>query len=156
MFFLRLAIVENELIESFLEKSDREWILIFENTETLNILREFPQQFKSKLICFVKLNRTMVEKNIPLKKQMIITEFNQSSLKQLNLFISDVLWPILQRKETIADWPDIISRNCLQNLSELTNSLTIINGILRGRTILPIPHEIEFLSRSDYLKILNQ
>ena len=98
----------------------------------------------------------MVEKNLPLKKQLIIIEFNQSSLMQLNLFISEILWPIFQRQQTIAHWPDMINRNCLQNLSELTNLLTIINGILRGRTILPIPHEIQFLSRSDYLRILNQ
>jgi dynein heavy chain len=91
-----------------------------------------------------------------MKKQIMIAEFTQSSLTQLSLFISDILWPILQRKQTVADWPDMINRSCLQNISELTNLLTIINGILRGRTILPIPHEIEFLSRSDYLRILNQ
>ena len=160
MNFVCLAILDHEInrkyIELFLDKTDRQLILIFENTDTLNILTEFPEQFKSKLICFIKLNDTIIEKTIPLKKQIMIAEFTQSSLTQLSLFISDVLWPILQRKQTGADWPDMINRSCLQNISELTNLLTIVNGILRGRTILPIPHEIEFLSRSDYLRILNQ
>jgi dynein heavy chain len=98
----------------------------------------------------------IIEKDIPLKKQITIAEFTQSTITQLNLFISEILWPILQRKEIISNWPDIINRSCLQNLSELTNLLTIVNGILRGRTVLPIPHEIEFLSKSDYLHVLNQ
>lgn len=155
--FFSPAILDNEInrkyIESFLDKSDRQFILIFENSDTLNILPEFPEQLKSKIICFIKLNESIIDKNIPLKKQITIAEFTQSSLTQFSLFISDIIWPILQ---TIDDWPDIINRSCLQNISELTNLLTIVNGILRGRTILPIPREIEFLSRSDYLRILNQ
>ena len=155
-FFFLSAIFDNEinhkLIETFLDKSDRNFILIFENSDTLNILSEFPNEFKSKLICFIKRNEGIIEKNIPLKKQITIAEFTPSSLTQFNLFIFEILWPILQRKQIISNWPDIINRNCLQNLSELTNLLTLINGILQGRTILPIPHEIEFLSRSDYLQ----
>jgi dynein heavy chain len=130
-------------------------MLIFENSDSLNILTEFPNQFKSKLICFIKRNKSIINKDIPLKKQLTIAEFTQSSITQLSLFISEILWPILQRKQIISDWPDIINRSCLQNLSELTNLLTIINGILRGRTVLPIPHEIQFLSRSDYVHFSN-
>jgi len=130
-------------------------MLIFDNTDSLNILTEFPKQFKSKLICFIKQNENIINKDISLKKQITIIEFTQSSITQLNLFISEILRPILQRKQIISDWPDIINRSCLQNLSELINLLTIVNGILRDRTILPIPHEIEFLSRSDYLHFLN-
>ncbi len=159
-FFFSTAIFDNEinrkLIESFLDKPDRHFILIFENSDSLNILTEFPNEFKSKIICFIKRNEMIIEKDIPLKKQITIAEFTQSTITQLNLFISEILWPILQRKEIISNWPDIINRSCLQNLSELTNLLTIVNGILRGRTVLPIPHEIEFLSKSDYLHVLNQ
>jgi dynein heavy chain len=160
ILFFFSAILNNEInrkiLEKFLDKSDRHLILIFENSDSLNILTEFPNQLKSKIICFIKQNETIIKKDIPLKKQLTIIEFTQSSIKQLTLFISDILWPILQRKQIISDWSDIIHRSCLQNISELTNLLTIINGILRGQTILPISHEIEFLSRSDYLRVLNQ
>jgi len=160
ILFFFSAILNNEInrkiLEKFLDKSDRHLILIFENSDSLNILTEFPNQLKSKIICFIKQNETIIKKDIPLKKQLTIVEFTQSSIKQLTLFISDILWPILQRKQIISDWSDIIHRSCLQNISELTNLLTIVNGILRGRTILPISHEIDFLSRSDYLRVLNQ
>ncbi|CAF3576543.1 unnamed protein product [Rotaria sordida] len=153
------AIINNEinrkLIESFFDKTDRNIILIFENSDSLNILTEFPIQLKSKIICFVKRNESIIEKDIPLKKQIAIAEFTSSSITQLSLFISEILWPILQRKKIISDWPDIVLRSCIDNISELTNLLTIINGILRGQTILSIPHEIEFLSKSDYLHILS-
>ncbi|CAF3706752.1 unnamed protein product [Rotaria sordida] len=153
------AIINNEinrkLIESFFDKTDRNIILIFENSDSLNILTEFPIQFKSKIICFVKRNESIIEKDIPLKKQIAIAEFTSSSITQLSLFISEILWPILQRKKIISDWPDIVLRSCIDNISELTNLLTIINGILRGQTILSIPHEIEFLSKSDYLHVLS-
>ncbi|CAF3388923.1 unnamed protein product [Rotaria sp. Silwood1] len=153
------AIINNEinrkLIESFFDKPDRNIILIFENSDSLNLLTEFPIQLKSKIICFVKRNETIIEKDIPLKKQIAIAEFTSSSITQLSLFISEILWPILQRRKTISDWPDIVLRNCMENISELTNLLTVINGILRGQTILSIPHEIEFLSKSDYLHVLS-
>ena len=44
----------------------------------------------------------------------------------------------------------------MQNLSELTNLLTTVNGIIRGQTILPIPHDVEFLSKPDYIRALSQ
>ena len=44
----------------------------------------------------------------------------------------------------------------MQNVADLTNLLNMVNGILRGQTILHIPHEIDFLSKSDYLRILSQ
>ncbi|UJR10317.1 hypothetical protein I4U23_014523 [Adineta vaga] len=147
--------INRKLMESFLDKSDQNIILIFENSDSLNILTEFPLQIKSKLVCFVKRNSTIIYTDISLKKQIAIAEFTHSSMTQLSLFISEILWPILQQQKTTSDWPDIIIRNCTQNISELTNLLTIVNGILRGRTILSIPHEIEFLSNPDYLRKLN-
>jgi hypothetical protein len=88
------AILNNEthrkLIDSFLDKSDRNIILIFENSDSLNILTEFPIQFKSKIICFVKRYETIIDKDIPLKKQLTIAEFTQSCITQLNIFVSEV------------------------------------------------------------------
>lgn len=52
----------------------------------------------------------------------------------------------------MSDWPDIIIKSCIENTSELTNLLAVINGVLRGQTILSMPTEIEFLSQSDYLQ----
>lgn len=88
------AILNNEtnrkILESFLDKSDRNIILIFENSDSLNLLTQFPIQFKSKIICFVKRYETIIEKDIPLNKQITIAEFTQSSITQLNIFISEV------------------------------------------------------------------
>ncbi len=39
-------------------------MLIFDNTDSLNILTEFPKQFKSKLICFIKKNENIINKDI--------------------------------------------------------------------------------------------
>ncbi|CAF1144709.1 unnamed protein product, partial [Rotaria magnacalcarata] len=153
------AIINNDinrkLIESFFDKTNRNIILIFENSDSLNVLTEFPIHFKSKIVCFVKRNENIIEKDIPLKKQIAIAEFTSSSITQLSLFISEILWPILQEKKSISDWPDIVLRNCQENISELTNLLTVINGILRNQTILSIPHDIDFLTRSDYLRVLS-
>lgn len=96
IFFLFFsAILNNEahrkIIDSFFDKSDRNIILIFENSDSLNILTEFPIQFKSKIICFVKRNEAIIENNVPLKKQIAIAEFTPSSITQLSLFISEVL-----------------------------------------------------------------
>ncbi len=92
--FLFLAILTNEtnrkLIESFLDKSDRDLILIFENSDSLNILTEFPIPIKSKIICFIKRNETVIDNDIPLKKQLAIAEFTHASMTQLSLFISEV------------------------------------------------------------------
>lgn len=65
-------------------------MLIFENSESLNILTEFPIRIKEKIICFVKRNESIIEKSIPLKKQIAIAEFTSASLTQLSLFISEV------------------------------------------------------------------
>jgi hypothetical protein len=78
------------LLESFLDKPDRSLILIFENTDSLNILTEFPTPIKSKIVCFVKRNATIIYNDVPLKKQIAIAEFTQSSMTQLSLFISEV------------------------------------------------------------------
>lgn len=62
---------------------------------------------------------------------------------------------MLQEQQIIGHWPDIVLRNCLQNISQLSNLLTMVNGLLRGRTILPIPNDIEFLSQPNYLRVLS-
>jgi len=157
VFFMYVVVFENEFNRKLIDEFfDRTRILICEYTETLNLYNEFPNEFKSKLICFIKRQNKPIDKDISLKKQMTIVEFTQSSIVQFSRFLSDVLWPILQRKEITDNWPDIINRNCLQNLSDLTNLLTVTNGTIRGQTVLPIPHEIEFLGRSDYLRVLNR
>ena len=77
-------------MQSFLDTADRNLILIFENSDSLNILTEFPMQIKSKLVCFVKRNSSVIHDDIPLKKQIAIAEFTHSSMAQLSLFISEV------------------------------------------------------------------
>jgi hypothetical protein len=94
LFSLFSAILNNDtnrkLIESFLDKSDRNIILIFENSDPINLLNEFPMQIKSKIICFVKRNEHIIDKHIPIQNQLTVAEFTQSSLTQLALFISQV------------------------------------------------------------------
>ena len=91
---LSLAIVNQDnhrkLFEAFLDQPDHSRILVFENSDPLNLSNDFPLQIKSKLICFVKQNQSIVEKDIPIRKQLVIAEFTQTSMSQLALFISQV------------------------------------------------------------------
>ncbi|KAJ3364693.1 hypothetical protein GGF32_001332 [Allomyces javanicus] len=105
----------------------------------------FPGTLRKKAIYFLKLN---ILHGIPqdgpiakdrLDKEFIIGDLAPNPLDFLSTILEDVYLPILSNKHNVDGWPEVVANDVLRLLRKCQGNVFVTNGLIKGKTMLPLP-----------------
>uniref|UniRef100_A0AAR2IKN0 AAA+ ATPase domain-containing protein n=1 Tax=Pygocentrus nattereri TaxID=42514 RepID=A0AAR2IKN0_PYGNA len=70
-----------------------------------------------------------------------------SLLTQLSNSVDKVCLPLLSNKKNHLTWPSVISQDVTRHVETLSSKVTVVNGEIHGRTVLPVTAVTERLER---------
>ncbi|KAJ1500072.1 Dynein heavy chain 9, axonemal [Coelomomyces lativittatus] len=110
---------------------------------------QFPTSFKKKAIYFLKIGylegiqpQGSISKE-QLDKSFIIGDLAPNPLEFLSTLLEDIYLPVLSNKGNLEGWPDVVATDVVRSLRKCQGSVFITNGLIKGKTMLPLPHGID-------------
>nr|XP_056713421.1 dynein axonemal heavy chain 11 [Euleptes europaea] len=73
------------------------------------------------------------------KKDLRFEELLGAPVEHVMGFLEEVMLPILSNKKNHGSWPHFVSQDMERHVEIMKNKTYVMNGILSGRTLLPIP-----------------
>ncbi|KAM4689042.1 dynein axonemal heavy chain 11 [Discoglossus pictus] len=116
-------------------------MLIFSITPNgaLFATQEVGANMKSKAVYVIKkISGTSIVKE-DYKKQLFFGELSSTSVTQTSALVEEVLVPVLSNKRNHKSWPYFISQDMEHHMESMKNKMTVVKGLLSGKTLLPIP-----------------
>lgn len=99
-----------------------------------------PQKFsKNKKSCFFVKSRPESLTNENISKLVLFGDFGESPLEYLAAMSEEVLMPILSNPHNQQGWPDVITKEVVDNLHKFCASVYVTLGQMKGKTLLPLP-----------------
>ncbi|KAJ1499106.1 hypothetical protein HMI55_004576 [Coelomomyces lativittatus] len=105
--------------------------------------------FKKKAIYFLKIGylegiqpQGSISKE-QLDKSFIIGDLAPNPLEFLSTLLEDIYLPVLSNKGNLEGWPDVVATDVVRSLRKCQGSVFITNGLIKGKTMLPLPHGID-------------
>ncbi|XP_065180851.1 dynein beta chain, ciliary-like [Sycon ciliatum] len=123
----------------FCEKAEiRQLILSLNSSSQLQAGTAFPSQSKTKAVYFIKRGKVVLTK-ANIKTDILYGDLSYSPLDHLSVLVSDVLVPLLSNTKNHDGWPEVVTQDVKRHVHDLKNSVNVLNGQMRGRTLLPMP-----------------
>ena len=86
----------------------------------------------------MKLDKVKVDPN-NFADQIVHGDFSTCPLEQLLVVAQEVYLPMIGNPLNQEGWPDVISKDVLENYHRFLANLFVTIGLTRGKTLLPLP-----------------
>ncbi|XP_078609718.1 dynein beta chain, ciliary-like isoform X2 [Branchiostoma floridae x Branchiostoma japonicum] len=127
------------LIQEFLDKAENINLVISANSAgALSVAPEFPTSLKNKAVYFVKKDKATVTKD-GIKTLLSYGDLSYAPLDQLSALVDDIVVPLLSNFRNHDAWPTVVSQDVLRHVHNLKNSVYVVAGQVKGKTLLPLP-----------------
>ncbi|KAM4843232.1 dynein axonemal heavy chain 17 [Thomomys bottae] len=104
----------------------------------------FPETLKSKGSYFLKTVRENVNKE-NYKTNLLYGDLSPAPVDQLIAVVEEVLYALLNQKENMEGWPQVVSEDIVKQVHKLKNEMFVMSGKIKGKTLLPTPEHLESL-----------
>jgi dynein heavy chain len=154
-----------KMICEFVEKKDVSDILTFHysgslsqsisasTTGALTPSFSYPPNIKNKVVYFIKKEKgTMLQMGSNTKEALYYGDICYSAMGQLSAAIDELIIPVFSNKMNQMDWPKVISSDLMKHVNNLKNRTYVLQGLLKGKTQLPIPAGAERVSDREIKK----
>jgi dynein heavy chain len=74
-----------------------------------------------------------------IEKQVITGDFSAMPLEQLLVVAQEVYLPLIANPFNQEGWPDVISKDVVENYHRFLANLFVTIGLTKGKTLLPLP-----------------
>ena len=64
---------------------------------------------------------------------------------------ADVYFPTLSSKQVQEPWPELVTKEVMDNLNNLMANIQITSGLLKGVTCLPVPSDNDLIEEKDMI-----
>ncbi|KAM4697873.1 dynein axonemal heavy chain 11-like [Rhinophrynus dorsalis] len=138
---------ENQrLLQDLLEAAEHRRLVLFTGPGgTLHAADEQSSiSWKTKLFCVVKKMPKRIP-NTDFIQELALGEVSYLILEQLPVLISEVLLAILSNPRNYTDWPRVVLQDVRSHVEKLKCKVLNVQGLVSGRTFLPMPTFPEYL-----------
>ncbi|KAK9396318.1 dynein heavy chain 11 axonemal [Crotalus adamanteus] len=127
-----------KLVADFLE-SNRPAFLAFYLSVAGGLAMEtkIPSVIKHKLVWVMKSANCIGTENY--KEDLRLSELSGIPLEHVIVFLEKVAVPLLSSKKNNGSWPHVISQDMAQHIEIMKNKTYVMNGIVTGKILLPLP-----------------
>ena len=138
-----------KMICEFVEKKDVSDILTFHYSGSLSQ----SISASNKVVYFIKKEKgTMLQMGSNTKEALYYGDICYSAMGQLSAAIDELIIPVFSNKMNQMDWPKVISSDLMKHVNNLKNRTYVLQGLLKGKTQLPIPAGAERVSDREIKK----
>jgi dynein heavy chain len=95
-------------------------------------------KLKRKTVYFLKVAPGPLPKE-EFEKKIVHGDLCESALEQLSLLAQEVFLPMLCNPHNQAGWPEMVTREVMDNLYKFSASACVTVGLSKGQTLLPVP-----------------
>lgn len=113
-------------------------MFIWDDGKKLKASCEPEEKYKKKACYFVKLEKAKVSLD-RYAEQIICGDFSTCPLEQLLTVAQEVYLPMIGNPANQQGWPDVISKDVIENYHKFLANLFVTIGLTRGKTLLPLP-----------------
>jgi hypothetical protein len=97
-----------------------------------------PEKFRKKTLCFLKLTETELSpENVD--RAVIYGDFGDVPLEHLSVLANEVFLPMLTNPANQVGWPEVITKEVVENLHKFIANVYVTIGQTKGKTLLPLP-----------------
>ncbi|CAF4744784.1 unnamed protein product, partial [Rotaria socialis] len=133
---------QNKTILEFCEKPHPTLLVFHVNPAgNLTVGTAFPTSLKSKACFFGKKSPEPLQRD---SKEKIAAALNfgdlsNSALEQLQIYVNDVVRPLLTTPQNHEEWPEVILTDLQKHVSDLQSQLQVVTSLVKGKILLPYP-----------------
>ncbi|KAL6489651.1 hypothetical protein MHYP_G00033920 [Metynnis hypsauchen] len=149
--------VRAELWDRFCSEEQNQNLLsdFFENPVRLMIFSASSVLTAATEVCSLPGSRCLYvlkKENVPVLSEncrnvLLFGLLSPSLLTQLSNSVDKVCLPLLSNKKNHLTWPSAISQDVTRHVETLSSKVTVVNGQIHGRTVLPVTAVTERLER---------
>ncbi|CAF3393401.1 unnamed protein product [Rotaria sp. Silwood1] len=135
------GVEENKiLVHEFFDKADSPMLIIqYTASGSLQPTVSFPNILKNKSCYFIKKRRENIPRDATLRDVIMYGDLSTSPVDQLSAMVDELLIPLLQNPSNNEAWPKVLSQDILRHALGIKNKVHILNGQMKGKTLLPVP-----------------
>ncbi|CAF3394532.1 unnamed protein product [Rotaria sp. Silwood1] len=135
------GVEENKiLVHEFFDKADSPMLVIqYTASGSLQPTVSFPNILKNKSCYFIKKRRENIPRDATLRDVIMYGDLSTSPVDQLSAMVDELLIPLLQNPSNNEAWPKVLSQDILRHALGIKNKVHILNGQMKGKTLLPVP-----------------
>eukprot|EP00899_Mesostigma_viride_P009330 jgi/Mesvir1/18399/Mv14277-RA.1 len=123
----------------FIKDPDLPCIFIFENAKgELRASKHAAGKFKKKSLYFVRLKEEPLS-NETINQDIQYGEFAEQPLEYLSAISQEVYLPLLCNPRNQDGWPEVVTKEVLDNLHKFIANIYVTIGQTKGKTLLPLP-----------------
>ncbi|KAM4823531.1 dynein axonemal heavy chain 17 [Urocitellus parryii] len=104
----------------------------------------FPESLKTKGLYFIKTKPESINK-LNYKTNLLYGDISPLPVDQLIAVVEEVLYSLLNQSENMEGWPRVVSEDIVKQVHKLKNEMFVMGGKIKGKTLLPIPENLENL-----------
>ena len=97
-----------------------------------------PGKLKRKTVYFLKVAPGPLPKE-DFDKRIVHGDLSEAALEQLSLLAQEVFLPLLCNPSNQAGWPEMVTREVMDNVYKFSASAAVTVGLTKGQTLLPVP-----------------
>uniref|UniRef100_A0A2K5MWZ2 Dynein axonemal heavy chain 17 n=1 Tax=Cercocebus atys TaxID=9531 RepID=A0A2K5MWZ2_CERAT len=130
------------LFTEFFEKPDVRVLVLTLNAAGMIVpCLGFPESLKSKGVYFIKTKPDNINKD-NYKARLLYGDISPTPVDQLITVVEEVLYSLLNQRENMAGWPQVVSEDIVKQVHRLKNEMFVMSGKIKGKTLLPIPEHL--------------
>ncbi|XP_011822268.1 PREDICTED: dynein heavy chain 17, axonemal [Mandrillus leucophaeus] len=130
------------LFTEFFEKPDVRVLVLTLNAAGMIVpCLGFPESLKSKGVYFIKTKPDNINKD-NYKARLLYGDISPTPVEQLITVVEEVLYSLLNQRENMAGWPQVVSEDIVKQVHRLKNEMFVMSGKIKGKTLLPIPEHL--------------
>jgi hypothetical protein len=95
-------------------------------------------KLKRKTVYFLKVAPGPLPKE-EFEKKIVHGDLSESALEQLSLLAQEIFLPMLCNPHNQAGWPEMVTREVMDNMYKFSASACVTVGLSKGQTLLPVP-----------------
>uniref|UniRef100_A0A8D0H5U7 Dynein axonemal heavy chain 17 n=1 Tax=Sphenodon punctatus TaxID=8508 RepID=A0A8D0H5U7_SPHPU len=143
------------LLNEFYEKYDIPTVVITPSPAGQLIpCHNFPATLKNKGVYFTRKGRDNITKE-NCRDALLVGDISPSPVEQLMAVVEEVVYSLFMKKENLAGWPRVVCEDVIRQSHWLKNEMFVMGGKIKGKTLLPLPENLDRLESSmDFLERL--
>ena len=123
---------------SFFDDVDVRRLLVSDAGKGLICTTNPPAKFRKKTVFFLKLNpEKLTNENIG--REVLAGDFSDDPLEHLSAVSQEVFLPLLCNPRNQDGWPEVITKEVVDNLHKFIANVYVTIGQMKGKTLLPLP-----------------
>eukprot|EP00002_Diphylleia_rotans_P013390 TRINITY_DN2619_c0_g1_i7.p1 TRINITY_DN2619_c0_g1~~TRINITY_DN2619_c0_g1_i7.p1 ORF type:complete len:4501 (-),score=1146.89 TRINITY_DN2619_c0_g1_i7:169-13671(-) len=113
-------------------------VIYFVNKDDLCATQIPPPGFKRKSMYLMKHSKVVITR-ANIQQEVRVGDFSAKPLETLSLTLQEVHLPLLTNPLNQERWPDIVSKEVVDNLQKFVADIYVTIGQTKGKTLLPLP-----------------